>query len=112
LSDAQPGDLIVLAPGNYSGQFLADGVSGTADDWIVSSFLVLSPPSSPTLSSPYGFDHAKVLCGTQESVLSNNDFTSGSGIEVHNATYWYLSGFTVSVLLFIIKPKRKYKKRT
>jgi hypothetical protein len=70
LTNARPGDLILLADGTYVGHFKTT-ISGTA-------------------SSPI------VLCGTRAAVI-NGGKTSGGGFALTvQASYWTLDGFTVT----------------
>ena len=69
LADAQPGDVIVMADGTYSGNFSA-AVSGTSDE-----------PIS--------------LCGGSGAVLDGGGFTGGYVFHLDGAQYWHLIGFTV-----------------
>lgn len=70
LAGAAPGDVIALAPGVYSGEFVAT-VSGT--------------PESPI-----------TLCGTNESVLDGGALDGGYVMHLDHASYWHLVGFTVT----------------
>ncbi|WP_345800413.1 hypothetical protein AAIB33_13160 [Microbacterium sp. AZCO] len=69
LRSAQPGDVILLAPGRYEGKFVAKA-SGTADSPIT-------------------------LCGTAEAVLDGGSVTGGYVFHLDGATHWALQGFTV-----------------
>ncbi len=69
LADAQPGDVIVMANGTYSGEFRA-AVSGTSDKPIY-------------------------LCGGSGAVLDGGGFTGGYVLHLDGAQYWRLIGFTV-----------------
>lgn len=68
LSSAQPGTLIRLAPGVYSGNFKAT-TSGSAAKPIV-------------------------LCGPREAVLDGGSLTSGYVLYLNKVSSWILSGFT------------------
>jgi parallel beta-helix repeat protein len=70
LASAQPGDVIVMAPGSYVGNFVATA-SGTA-------------------SAPIQ------LCGSADSVLDGDDESDGYVFHLDGAQYWRLSGFTVT----------------
>jgi hypothetical protein len=67
LDDAEPGDTISLAPGDYQGSF-APTASGTAEEPIT-------------------------LTGPRDAVLSNDD---GYGLHLDGADHWNLTGFTVA----------------
>jgi hypothetical protein len=69
LDDAEPGDIIQLAPGRYAGEFIAT-VDGTADAPIM-------------------------LCGTPESVLDGEGIKGGYVFHLDGATNWVLHGFAV-----------------
>ncbi len=69
LQHAQPGDLIVLADGVYTGHFVA-AVAGTATAPIT-------------------------LCGTRGAVLDGGGLKTGYGLYLQAASYWTLAGFTV-----------------
>lgn len=70
LAGAKPGDVIVMAPGTYVGEFVAT-VSGTADDPIT-------------------------LCGPVEAVLSGGDWKGDYVFHLDGAKYWHLKGFAVT----------------
>ncbi|GEP49169.1 hypothetical protein MSA03_26770 [Microbacterium saccharophilum] len=70
LEMAQPGDVIVLAPGTYEGNFVATA-SGTA-------------------SSPI------TLCGPKDAVLQGGGVKDGYIVHLDGAEYWHLIGFTVT----------------
>jgi hypothetical protein len=70
LGAVDPGEVIVLAPGRYVGNFVLDR-SGTADRPIT-------------------------LCGTADSVLDGGDVEGGYVVHLDGASYWRLSGFTVT----------------
>jgi len=70
LAAAAPGDVIVLAPGTYVGNFVAS-VSGTASEPIA-------------------------LCGTADSILDGGDVEKGYVFHLDGAEYWSLSGFAVT----------------
>ncbi|GAB2460368.1 hypothetical protein HD599_001207 [Conyzicola lurida] len=70
LAGAQPGAVIVMAPGSYVGNFVAT-TSGTA-------------------ASPI------TLCGSSESVLDGDDESDGYVFHLDHAEYWKLDGFTVT----------------
>lgn len=69
LSGARPGEVIVLAPGVYSGDFIASR-SGTA-------------------SAPI------TLCGTRDAVLQGESTSSGYTFYLNHASWWRVEGFTV-----------------
>lgn len=69
LSAAQPGDVIALADGTYSGTFVAK-TSGTS--------------AAPVF-----------LCGGSGAVLDGGDVKSGYGFHLDGASWWRLVGFTV-----------------
>jgi nitrous oxidase accessory protein NosD len=69
LSDAAPGDVIVLADGTYSGEFEGTA-SGTASDPIA-------------------------LCGGSGAVIDGGGLKKGYAVHLDGASYWTLSGFTV-----------------
>ncbi|RLK47989.1 right-handed parallel beta-helix repeat-containing protein [Microbacterium telephonicum] len=70
LAQAQPGDVISLAPGTYVGKFVATA-SGTADDPIT-------------------------LCGPQDAVLDGDGVKGGYVFHLDGAQHWHLLGFTVT----------------
>lgn len=70
LIDAAPGDLIMLAPGTYQGNFVAS-TSGTVDEPIT-------------------------LCGGSDSVLDGGDPMDGYVLHLDGAQYWNLLGFSVT----------------
>ena len=70
LAGAGPGDVIVLAPGTYVGEFVAT-VSGTADDPIT-------------------------LCGPRDAVLDGGDWKGDYVFHLDGAQYWRLQGFSVT----------------
>lgn len=70
LASAQPGDVIVLAPGTYEGTFVATA-SGTASDPIT-------------------------LCGPADAVLQSGGIKDGYIVHLDGAQYWRLSGFSVT----------------
>ncbi|GGI45592.1 hypothetical protein BCL57_001662 [Agromyces flavus] len=69
LADAQPGDIIVLAPGQYEGNFVmsAEGES----------------------------DAPITLCGSRESILDGGSTDDGYVVHLDGASHWVLQGFTV-----------------
>ncbi|HEY0258293.1 MAG TPA: right-handed parallel beta-helix repeat-containing protein [Lacisediminihabitans sp.] len=69
LAAAKPGATITLAPGTYTGNFVAS-VSGTA-----------SAPIS--------------LCGGADSILDGGDDSKGYVFHLDGASYWHLNGFTL-----------------
>jgi hypothetical protein len=69
LSSARPGEVIALAPGVYSGDFVASR-SGTA-------------------SAPI------TLCGSRNAVLQGESVRSGYTLYLSHASWWRLEGFTV-----------------
>lgn len=69
LAGARPGDLIVMANGIYSGQFVINA-SGTASDRIW-------------------------LCGSHQVILAGGSTCKGYGLHL-KADYWTLSGFAVT----------------
>lgn len=70
LDAAGPGDVIVIAPGRYVGNF------------------VLTPSGTP--ADPI------TLCGTTESILDGGDVQGGYVVHLDGASYWQLVGFTVT----------------
>ena len=70
LADALPGDRIELADGVYAGQFVITR-SGTSTQRIR-------------------------LCGSRAAVLRHGVVSTGRGLHLQGASYWDLSGFTVS----------------
>jgi len=70
LNRAEPGDVIVMAPGTYSGNFVAAS-SGTASRMIT-------------------------LCGTTDSVLDGGSTDHGYVFHLDHASYWHLLGFAVT----------------
>ncbi|XVQ10658.1 right-handed parallel beta-helix repeat-containing protein [Spirillospora sp. CA-255316] len=69
LNDANPGDVIELAPGTYDGQYRTQR-SGT--------------PAKPIF-----------VCGTAQSVLDGGNADKGYGFHLEGASHWRLIGFTV-----------------
>jgi hypothetical protein len=69
LAGAQPGDVIHLAPGTYSGRFVM-----TAD----------GEPDDPI-----------TLCGSPESILDGGDIEDGYVVHLDGAAHWVLQGFAV-----------------
>jgi hypothetical protein len=69
LDGAQPGDVIGLASGRYTGEFVA-----TAD----------GNPDAPI-----------TLCGTADAVLDGGDIKGGYVLHLDGAVHWVLQGFTV-----------------
>jgi len=69
LATATPGTVIVIAPGIYSGHFVAT-VSGTS-------------------TSPIS------VCGTREAVLDGGDMKAGYTLYLNGASWWRLIGFSV-----------------
>ena len=69
LSSARPGEVISLAPGVYTGEFVAS-VSGTA-------------------SAPI------TLCGSRNAVLQGESINKGYTLHLDHASWWRLEGFTV-----------------
>jgi len=70
LDGAQPGDVIQIAPGTYTGNFVITP-SGTASDPIT-------------------------LCGSADSILDGGDVEGGYVVHLNGASYWRLVGFTVT----------------
>jgi hypothetical protein len=70
LADAGPGEVIVMAPGTYVGNFVAS-TSGTEDSPIE-------------------------LCGPKDAVLDGDDESNGYVFHLDGAQYWRLIGFTVT----------------
>ena len=70
LEGASPGDVIVLQPGSYIGNFIAT-VSGT--------------PGSPI-----------TLCGSAQSVLDGDNWKGDYVLHLDGAQYWHLLGFAVT----------------
>jgi len=72
LKNAEPGTVIELAAGDYTGKFIVPaGVSGTGQSPIV-------------------------LKGGPGAVLSAGDTTTGYGLHLQGNRYWRLEGFTIS----------------
>jgi hypothetical protein len=69
LENARPGQVIVLAPGSYRGQF-ATSKSGTPDAPIT-------------------------LCGPRGAVLDGGDISRGYTLHLDHASWWRVEGFTV-----------------
>jgi hypothetical protein len=69
LAAASPGSAIVIAPGTYSGHFVA--------------------ASSGTSSAPIS------LCGSRDAVLDGGSIKSGYTLYLNGASWWRLVGFTV-----------------
>ncbi|WP_404433866.1 hypothetical protein LG299_04995 [Microbacterium lacus] len=69
LQDAEPGDVLNLAPGRYVGEFVTTQ-SGRQGDPIT-------------------------LCGTGESVLDGGGIKGGYVLHLDGATHWVLQGFSV-----------------
>ena len=69
LAGARPGEVIALAPGVYSGDFVAS-VSGTA-------------------SAPI------TLCGSRSAILQGDSVSSGYTFYLSHASWWRVEGFTV-----------------
>ena len=69
LSSARPGAVIVLAPGVYTGDFVASA-SGTA-------------------SAPI------TLCGPRNAILQGESINSGYTFHLDHASWWRVEGFTV-----------------
>jgi parallel beta helix pectate lyase-like protein len=69
LSSAVPGAVIILAPGNYVGQFIATA-SGTATAPIT-------------------------LCGSSDAIIDGGDIKTGYAFYLNGASWWQLLGFTV-----------------
>jgi Periplasmic copper-binding protein (NosD) len=69
LSVARPGEVIVLAPGVYQGDFVASA-SGTA-------------------SAPI------TLCGSRNAILQGESIKSGYTFHLDHASWWRVEGFTV-----------------
>lgn len=70
LAAAAPGDVIAMAPGTYTGNFVATA-SGTAEKPIA-------------------------LCGTADSILDGGDVEKGYVFHLDAAQYWQLTGFSVT----------------
>ena len=70
ITGAQPGDLIELAAGTYSGRWKATA-SGTSGRRIV-------------------------LCGPQTAVLNGGDYTVGNGLALSGVQYWTIKGITIT----------------
>lgn len=77
LADAAPGDLIVLAPGTYTGRRTIRA-SGTTSD-----------PIS--------------LCGPRDAVLTDTSYDGGVVLRLSGASHWLLRGFTVRTALWGIR---------
>ena len=69
LSSARPGEVIVLAPGQYAGDFVAS--------------------SSGTASAPI------TLCGPRSAILRGESVNSGYTFYLNHASWWRAEGFTV-----------------
>jgi hypothetical protein len=69
LAAAKPGDSILIAPGVYTGNFVAT-VSGTA--------------SQPIF-----------LCGSRDAILDGGNIKSGYALHLNPASYWRVVGFTL-----------------
>ena len=69
LADAKPGTVIVLAPGVYTGHFVA--------------------AQSGTQSAPV------MLCGPRSAILDGGSITNGYTLHLDHASWWRLEGFTV-----------------
>jgi len=69
IAAAKPGQTIVLAPGTYSGNFVATS-SGTAAEPIT-------------------------LCGGRDSLLNGEDVNHGYVLYLDKASWWQLEGFTI-----------------
>jgi nitrous oxidase accessory protein NosD len=69
LSAAEPGDVIQLEPGTYSGRFVAEA-EGTAADPIT-------------------------LCGPEDAVLDGGGTSKGYVLHLDGASHWIVSGFSV-----------------
>jgi hypothetical protein len=69
LRDARAGDVIALAPGRYSGNF------------------VIAVDGAP--------EHPITLCGTADSVLDGGDTDDGYVVHLDGASNWVLQGFAV-----------------
>ncbi|WP_219417323.1 right-handed parallel beta-helix repeat-containing protein [Pseudonocardia nigra] len=70
LAGAEPGTVIGMAPGTYSGNFVATA-QGTAERPIA-------------------------LCGTRDAVLDGGEVDGDYALHLDGATHWQLIGFTVS----------------
>jgi hypothetical protein len=70
LDGAEPGDVIVLEPGRYLGNFVATA-SGNAGSLIT-------------------------LCGSTDAVLDGGDWEGGYVFHLDGAQYWHLLGFSVT----------------
>jgi parallel beta-helix repeat protein len=70
LDDAEPGQVILLRSGEFTGQFTAS-VSGTQERPIV-------------------------LCGSADSILNGGDVDDGYVLHLDGADYWHLDGFGVT----------------
>ncbi|HEU4587396.1 MAG TPA: hypothetical protein VFS11_02025 [Gemmatimonadales bacterium] len=70
LANAQPGDLIKLADGTYTGRFTSS-VSGSSTRPIV-------------------------VCGSSAAVLTGGGVSTGTVLRLNGANYWTLDGFTVA----------------
>ena len=70
IADAQPGDLIQLAAGTYTGRWKATA-SGTSSRRIV-------------------------LCGPRAAILNGGDLSAGITLNLSGASYWILHGFTAT----------------
>ncbi|MCW2775103.1 MAG: hypothetical protein JWN91_3429 [Nocardioides sp.] len=70
MADAEPGDVLMLAPGRYGGHFTID-TSGTSAQPIT-------------------------LCGSRSSVLDGGAVDHGYTLHLDGASYWRLRGFSVT----------------
>lgn len=71
LNNAQPGHVITLAKGIYTGQFkIPKGIDGTATQPII-------------------------LKGDKAAVLQTGDINKGNGLELQGNAYWIIDGFTI-----------------
>jgi hypothetical protein len=69
LMSAAPGDVILLAPGAYQGQFVA--------------------------STPGTSDAPITLCGSPDAVLDGGDIKLGYTLHLNGASWWRVMGFTI-----------------
>lgn len=84
LATVQPGQTIRLAPGTYSGAFLAQ-TAGTA-----TAPITLTGPTVAVITNP-GASGTNPGCSTPAA-----GFNPGYGLWLYAAAYWRLSGFTVA----------------
>lgn len=79
IQNAQPGDTITMADGNYTGSMLAGNYTG--------SFAITA---SGTAENPI------TLVGSRNAVIDGDGIGGHYGLYLYGASYWNLQGFTVS----------------